>query len=69
MRAVEVDGDSLDLPSDLFGTDSQGGTIIDSGTTLAYLPDEIYEPLMEKVGLILQTLRIHFILKLRIDTA
>ncbi|CAA3021087.1 aspartic ase 2 [Olea europaea subsp. europaea] len=49
MRAVEVDGDSLDLPSDLFGTDSQGGTIIDSGTTLAYLPDEIYEPLMEKV--------------------
>lgn len=49
MKSVEVGGDSLDLPTDLFATGSQRGTIIDSGTTLAYLPDEIYQPLMEKV--------------------
>lgn len=49
MKAIEVGGDMLNLPTDVFDTDLSRGTIIDSGTTLAYLPDEIYEPLIAKV--------------------
>ncbi|KAG6607130.1 Aspartic proteinase-like protein 2 [Cucurbita argyrosperma subsp. argyrosperma] len=49
MKAIEVGGDMLNLPTDVFDTDLSRGTIIDSGTTLAYLPDEIYEPLIAKI--------------------
>lgn len=48
MKAVEVDGDQLQLPSGFF---DKKGTVIDSGTTLTYLPSRIYEPLMTKVGI------------------
>lgn len=50
MKAVEVGGDVLDMPTDVFGDESGGGTIIDSGTTLAYLPDDIYVPFMRRVS-------------------
>lgn len=43
-------GDVLDMPTDVFGDESGGGTIIDSGTTLAYLPDDIYVPFMRRVS-------------------
>lgn len=49
MKAVEVGGNVLDTPTDVFGDGSGGGTIIDSGTTLAYLPDGIYTPVMQKI--------------------
>lgn len=49
LKAIEVGGDTLDVPSDVFDTGSQRGTIIDSGTTLAYLPAEVYQPMMDKV--------------------
>ncbi|KAI5648984.1 hypothetical protein M9H77_34989 [Catharanthus roseus] len=49
MKAVEVGGDVLDMPTDVFGDESGGGTIIDSGTTLAYLPDDIYVPFMRRI--------------------
>ncbi|XP_065873635.1 aspartic proteinase 39-like [Euphorbia lathyris] len=49
MREIEVDGDVLDLPSDVFDSSDRKGTIIDSGTTLAYLPNSVYEPLMTKI--------------------
>lgn len=49
LKAVEVGGDVLQLPTDLFDSEGQSGTIVDSGTTLAYLPSELYEPLMNKV--------------------
>lgn len=49
MKHVEVDGDVLELSTDFFGTGSRRGTIIDSGTTLAYLPEAVYMPLMTKV--------------------
>ncbi|KAL2482242.1 Eukaryotic aspartyl protease family protein [Forsythia ovata] len=49
MKAVEVGGQFLDLPTYLFDTRSRGRTIIDSGTTLAYLPAKVYEPLIEKM--------------------
>ncbi|KAG8501781.1 hypothetical protein CXB51_004717 [Gossypium anomalum] len=46
---IEVGGDLLRLPSDIFDSGDQKGTIVDSGTTLAYLPTSIYEPLMTKI--------------------
>ena len=49
MKAIEVGGDVLQLPTDTFDSGEGKGTIIDSGTTLAYLPDVVYESLMAKV--------------------
>ncbi|PPD70622.1 hypothetical protein GOBAR_DD32496 [Gossypium barbadense] len=49
MKDIEVGGDLLRLPSDIFDSGDQKGTIVDSGTTLAYLPSSIYEPLMTKI--------------------
>ncbi|KAK4745730.1 hypothetical protein SAY87_012042 [Trapa incisa] len=49
MKAVEVGGDVLQLPTDVFDTGTQRGTIIDSGTTLAYLPEEVYDPMLKKI--------------------
>lgn len=40
----------LQLPTDTFDSGDGRGTIIDSGTTLAYLPDLVYEALMTKVN-------------------
>lgn len=48
-------GESLDLPTDLFGFDANRDTIIDSGTTLAYLPSRLYNQVIEKVHLLLQS--------------
>ncbi|XWS58946.1 hypothetical protein CRYUN_Cryun08bG0077900 [Craigia yunnanensis] len=49
MKAVEVGDALLELPSDIFDSGDQKGTVIDSGTTLVYLPSTIYEPLMTKI--------------------
>ncbi|XP_068338278.1 aspartic proteinase 36-like [Pyrus communis] len=49
LEAIEVGGDVLRLASDVFGTGSNQETIIDSGTTLAYLPQEVFDPVMKKV--------------------
>ncbi|XVF41477.1 hypothetical protein PTKIN_Ptkin01aG0282800 [Pterospermum kingtungense] len=50
MKEIEVGGSPLDLPSYVFDSGDQKGTIVDSGTTLAYLPSIIYEPLMVKIN-------------------
>lgn len=52
LKEIDVGGDPLDLPSDSFDASDRSGTIIDSGTTLAYFPDEVFLPLMDKVGTI-----------------
>lgn len=50
LKAVEVGGDVLELTTkSIFDSGDERGTIIDSGTTLAYLPGDVYNPLMEKV--------------------
>ncbi|KAK6911129.1 Xylanase inhibitor, N-terminal [Dillenia turbinata] len=49
MKAIEVGGDVLQLPTDVFETGDHKGTIIDSGTTLAYVPDAVYQQLMTKI--------------------
>lgn len=49
MKAIEVGEKMLPLPTDVFDTGDKSGTIIDSGTTLAYLPELIYAPLVTEV--------------------
>ncbi|KAI6684357.1 hypothetical protein NL676_030270 [Syzygium grande] len=49
MKAVEVGGDILELPPDIFSSGDGKEAIIDSGTTLAYLPSDVYNPLVEKI--------------------
>ncbi|CAA0841105.1 Eukaryotic aspartyl protease family protein [Striga hermonthica] len=49
LKSVEVGGQFLNLPTDIFDAGSNRGTIIDSGTTLAYLPSVVYQQLMSKV--------------------
>lgn len=47
MKSIEVDGQALELYSDSSGSDR--GAIIDSGTTLAYLPDDAYDKIVDTV--------------------
>ncbi|XP_042512191.1 aspartic proteinase 36-like isoform X2 [Macadamia integrifolia] len=48
MEGVEVGGVVLQLPKDVFETGPRKGTVIDSGTTLSYLPEIIYEQLIKE---------------------
>lgn len=50
MKGIEVNGEALNIPTTIFDAGSNRGTIIDSGTTLAYLPNRVYDALMSKVG-------------------
>ena len=50
LKAIEVGGAFLQLPTDLFDTGDKKGTIIDSGTTLSYLPEVAYKALMNAVS-------------------
>ncbi|ESW11711.1 hypothetical protein PHAVU_008G053400 [Phaseolus vulgaris] len=49
LKDLEVGGETVQLPTDIFDFTTGRGTIIDSGTTLAYLPPTVYEQLLEKV--------------------
>lgn len=46
LMEMDVDGAPLDLPPSIV---RKGGTIIDSGTTLGYLPQALYDSLIETV--------------------
>ncbi|KAI7979457.1 hypothetical protein LOK49_Contig329G00004 [Camellia lanceoleosa] len=48
LKSIEVGDALLLLPSDGFDTDFGKPMIMDSGTTLAYLGDELFNPLMKK---------------------
>ncbi|CAH9104517.1 unnamed protein product [Cuscuta europaea] len=48
MEQMEVGGDVLDIRTSFFDSGVRD-MIIDSGTTLAYLPDSIFKPLMNKL--------------------
>lgn len=50
MTAVQVGHDLLNLTVDGYVVGGKTGAIIDSGTTLAYLPEFIYEQLVKKVS-------------------
>lgn len=43
---IDVGGTTLQLLANIFETAEMKGTFIDSGTTLAYLPEIVYKELM-----------------------
>ncbi|XP_078432490.1 aspartic proteinase 36-like [Wolffia australiana] len=49
MKGIDVGGQSLRIPSDSFDVGQSKGAIIDSGTTLAYLPESVYRPLINAI--------------------
>ncbi|KAF3575048.1 hypothetical protein F2Q69_00059270 [Brassica cretica] len=49
LKAIDVDGEPLDLPPSIASFGGNGGTIIDSGTTLAYLPQDLYNSLLKQI--------------------
>ncbi|KAF7837084.1 aspartic proteinase-like protein 2 [Senna tora] len=49
MTGVRVGHTFISIPTDASEAGDRKGTIIDSGTTLAYLPEWIYEPLVNKI--------------------
>ncbi|VAI90580.1 unnamed protein product [Triticum turgidum subsp. durum] len=49
LEAIDVGGVKLQLPTNIFDIEESKGTIIDSGTTLAYLPQVVYNAIMSKV--------------------
>lgn len=49
LKSIDVNGESIKLPKSIFDFVTKQGVIVDSGTTLAYLPDEVYNQIMEKI--------------------
>ena len=49
LKSIEVNGHSLQIGAHLNGTSQLSGTIFDSGTTLAYVPQSIYQEFLEEV--------------------
>ncbi|XP_010528649.1 PREDICTED: aspartic proteinase-like protein 2 [Tarenaya hassleriana] len=61
LKGIDVDGSAVDLPSSLSSFGGNGGTIIDSGTTLAYLPQSLFESLMTKILARQPGLKLHIV--------
>ncbi|KAI7992456.1 Aspartic proteinase-like protein 2 [Camellia lanceoleosa] len=57
--AIEVGHDVLQLPTDVLDSQSGKAVVIDSGTTLAYLADDMFTPLMEKIMATQPDLKLH----------
>jgi hypothetical protein len=49
LEAIDVGGTTLRLPTNIFDIRESKGTIIDSGTTLAYLPEKVYKAILSEV--------------------
>jgi hypothetical protein len=49
LKAIDVGGAMLQLPKSIFDTRESKGTIIDSGTTLAYLPEVVHKAILSEV--------------------
>ncbi|KQJ99261.1 aspartic proteinase-like protein 2 isoform X1 [Brachypodium distachyon] len=49
LESINVGGTTLQLPSHMFETGEKKGTIIDSGTTLTYLPELVYKDVLAAV--------------------
>ncbi|CAM8893340.1 unnamed protein product [Rhodiola kirilowii] len=62
MKSIEVGNKTLNISTDVLGLGkNKQGAIIDSGTTLAYLPREIYEPLFNEIFSEHSEMKIHTI--------
>ncbi|KAG5515645.1 hypothetical protein RHGRI_036628 [Rhododendron griersonianum] len=49
LESISVSGQTLSIDSSVFATSSNGGTIVDSGTTLAYIAEGAYAPLVSGI--------------------
>ncbi|XP_057728624.1 aspartic proteinase 36 [Arachis stenosperma] len=49
LQSISVNGQKLQIDSSVFATSSNKGTIVDSGTTLAYLAEEAYDPFVNAI--------------------
>lgn len=52
LQSISVGGQTLPIDPSVFATTGRQGTIVDSGTTLAYLTDEAYDPFISAVSLL-----------------
>ncbi|KAL5703182.1 hypothetical protein ACHQM5_028306 [Ranunculus cassubicifolius] len=65
LLSIMVGKSTLSLPSGVLGTANPKETIVDSGTTLAYLPDVMYQALISQIlanhsDLVVETIEQHF---------
>ncbi|XP_073133381.1 aspartic proteinase 36-like [Henckelia pumila] len=49
LQSIYVDGKKLSIDPSVFATSEDGGTIVDSGTTLAYFPQEAYDTFVQAI--------------------
>ncbi|XP_004494107.1 aspartic proteinase 36-like isoform X2 [Cicer arietinum] len=49
LQSIAVNGQILPIDEDVFATSNNRGTIVDSGTTLAYLIQEAYDPFLNAI--------------------
>ncbi|KAL6634338.1 hypothetical protein ACP70R_027009 [Stipagrostis hirtigluma subsp. patula] len=49
LKAITVGGATLQIPANTFNSGDTRGTVIDSGTTLTYLPEAVYKTMMSAV--------------------
>lgn len=49
LQSISVNGQILQIDPSVFATSSNRGTIVDSGTTLAYLASEAYDPFISAI--------------------
>jgi hypothetical protein len=49
LLSISVNGQNLPIDSSIFATSNNRGTIIDSGTTLAYIAEEAYNPFINAI--------------------
>ncbi|CAA2973662.1 aspartic ase 2 [Olea europaea subsp. europaea] len=49
MQSIAVNGQLLPIDSAVFATSSNQGTVVDSGTTLAYLAEEAFDPFVAAI--------------------
>ncbi|KAL2249170.1 aspartic proteinase-like protein 2 isoform X1 [Sesamum indicum] len=59
MEAIDVGGKQLDFPKGIFGLPTSLNAVIDSGTTLAYLPSDLYKQLMDMIMAQHQEIKLH----------
>ncbi|CAA3032280.1 aspartic ase 2 isoform X2 [Olea europaea subsp. europaea] len=49
LQSISVNGQELSIDPSVFATSTNQGTIVDSGTTLAYLAEEAYDPFVTAI--------------------
>ncbi|KAL5580182.1 hypothetical protein UlMin_012624 [Ulmus minor] len=50
LQSISVNGQTLPIDPTIFATSSNRGTIVDSGTTLAYLAEQAYDPFITAIN-------------------